>query len=84
MNREQIQEKLYKIIAEIFGVKIEDINLDSNFQNDFSADSLDAVELIMQIEDEFKVERINDDEADNFLTVKNILEYIENELLDSN
>jgi len=77
MNREQIQEKLYKIIAEIFGVKIEDINLESNFQNDFKADSLDAVELIMQIEDEFKVDKINDEEADNFLTVKNILDYIE-------
>ncbi|WP_312031646.1 acyl carrier protein [Hujiaoplasma nucleasis] len=72
-----IFENLKKLIAKELGVKEENINLDSHLVNDLGADSLDAVELIMTIEDEFEI-TINENDATNLTTVKAIVEYIEN------
>ncbi len=81
MNKEKIEEKLYGIISDLFGIKIKDIYPNSNFEKDFNADSLDGVELVMQIEDDFKI-KIQDKDATNFLTVKSILNYLEKEILE--
>ncbi len=78
MNKEKIEEKLYNIISELFGIKIKDIYPNSNFEIDFHADSLDGVELVMQIEDDFKI-KIKDEDATNFLTVESIFNYLERE-----
>ncbi|WDV47662.1 acyl carrier protein [Clostridiaceae bacterium M8S5] len=69
-------EKLVKIIHEQLSVPAEDITLETSLQNDLEADSLDIVELIMAIEDEFNIE-ISDDEAESIKTVKDAVEYIE-------
>ncbi len=82
MIKEKIKEKLYNIISDLFGIKIEDIHLNSNFEKDFNADSLDGVELVMQVEDDFKI-RIKDKDATNFLTVESILNYLEKEILEN-
>jgi acyl carrier protein len=70
-------EKVSKLIAEELDVDIAEVTLEAKLDDDLGADSLDAVELIMAIEDEFDIE-INDEEAQKFKTVKQIVEYIEN------
>ncbi|WP_251551624.1 acyl carrier protein [Neobacillus muris] len=70
-------EKLKPIIADQLGVKMENIRPDSSFKEDFEADSLDMVNLTMEIEDEFAVE-INDKVAATLQTVGDVVNYIEN------
>lgn len=69
-------EKLKKIIAEQLEVDEDEITMEASFQDDLDADSLDVVELIMAIEDEFDLE-IPDEDAENISTVKDAVEYIE-------
>lgn len=68
-------EKIKDIVAEQFGRDAEDITMDSTFIEDLGADSLDVVELIMAIEDEFDLE-IDEDEAGNISTVGDVVDYI--------
>ncbi|KGG81144.1 MULTISPECIES: acyl carrier protein [Caloranaerobacter] len=72
-------EKLKKIIAEQLEVEEDEIKMESSFQDDLDADSLDVVELIMAIEDEFDLE-IPDEEAEKIKTVKDAVEYIQNNM----
>ncbi len=71
-----MQEKLRNIIAEELGVDKSDIKNDSSLADDLGADSLDAVELIMAIEEEFELE-IDDTEATKIKTVQDIIDYLE-------
>ena len=68
-------DKLKEILADVLGVKIEDIKAESRFVDDLGADSLDLVELIMSFEDKFSIE-ISDEEAEKILSVKDALDYI--------
>lgn len=70
-------EKVKKLISDQLDVEESVIQLESSFQGDLEADSLDVVELIMAIEDEFDIE-IPDEEAEKILTVKNAVDYIQN------
>jgi acyl carrier protein len=70
-------EKLKPIIADQLGVKMEIIKLESSFKDDFDADSLDMVDLTMEIEDEFAIE-ISDKVATTLQTVGDVVKYIEN------
>ncbi len=72
-------EKVKKLIAEQLDVEEEDITLEASFQEDLDADSLDVVELIMAIEDEFDIE-ISDEEAERISTVKDAVDYIESHI----
>ncbi|MEH7114682.1 acyl carrier protein [Neobacillus niacini] len=69
--------KLKPIIADQLGVKIEHINPQASFKDDFDADSLDMVNLTMEIEDEFAIE-ISDQVAATLQTVGDVVKYIEN------
>ena len=71
-----IFEKVQKAMAEQFEVSPDTITLDTNLIDDLGADSLDVVELIMSIEDEFGVS-ISDEEAANLVTVQRIVDYVE-------
>ncbi len=71
-----ILEKVKKLISEQLDVEESEIELESSFQDDLEADSLDVVELVMAIEDEFDIE-IPDEEAEKLETVKNAVDYIE-------
>lgn len=68
-------EKIKKIVAEQLGADADDITMDSTFIEDLGADSLDVVELVMAMEDEFDME-IDEDEAENISTVGDVVEYI--------
>lgn len=71
-----IFEQLKDIIVTELGVDKADITLEADLNDDLGADSLDAVELIMAIEDEFEIS-VSDDVAQKLKTVKQIVEYIE-------
>ena len=72
-----IFEKVRDIIAEELGIESDIIKLDSNLADDLGADSLDAIELIMAVEEEFDVE-IADNEATQIKLVSDIVSYLEN------
>ena len=69
-------DKVKDLISEQLDVKADDITEDSNIQDDLGADSLDVVDLVMAIEDEFGVE-IPEDQVENIKTVGDIVKFIE-------
>ncbi len=73
-----VEERVKKIVAEQLGVK-EEISTDASFVDDLGADSLDTVELVMALEEEFDCE-IPDEEAEKITTVQEAIDYIENHL----
>lgn len=71
-----IQERVFGIVAEQLNVKKEDIKLDSSFVDDLGADSLDTVELVMALEEEFEAE-IPDEDAEKIVTVQDAINYVQ-------
>lgn len=71
-----VEEKIIKIICEQLEVNKEDVVPEASFVDDLGADSLDQVELIMAMEEEFGVS-ISDEEAEKIATVRDAIEYIE-------
>ena len=69
------QKKIFSIISEQLGVDIDKIELDSSFESDLGADSLDLVEIILALEDEFDT-KISDEVAETLTTVKKAVDYI--------
>ena len=69
-------EKVSNILANQFDIDESEISMDTNLIEDLSADSLDFVDLVMSLEDEFSLE-FNEDEADKFKTVGDIVKHIE-------
>ncbi len=76
MSNADIDKRVKKIIAEQLGVKEEQITPQASFVDDLGADSLDIVELVMALEEEFECE-IPDEEAEKITTVKQAIDYIE-------
>ncbi len=72
-----VLEKVKKILSEQFDVEEDRISSDTSIINDLGADSLDVVDLLMSIEDEFEVE-VPDEEIENIKTVDDLVKYIEN------
>ena len=71
-----IFDKIKDIIIEQLQVEESDVDMDTNLMKDLSADSLDAVEIIMAIEEEFGME-IPDEDAESFQTVADLVKYVE-------
>ncbi len=76
MSTSSVYDRLKGIITEQLGVDVEDITPEARFVDDLNADSLDLVELIMSLEEEFGVE-ISDEDAEKIVTVQNATSYIE-------
>ena len=70
-----IEERVKKIVAEQLGVKLEEVNNDASFADDLGADSLDTVELVMALEEEFETE-IPDEEAEKITKVQEAIDYV--------
>ena len=70
-----VEERVIKMVAEQLGVKEDDIQIGSSFVEDLGADSLDTVELIMALEEEFDAE-IPDEDAEKIATVEDAINYI--------
>lgn len=75
MNQEEIFDKVKEIIIEQLGVTESVITAEASFIDDLGADSLDIVELIMALEEEFDLE-IPDSDAEKVVTVGDVVEYI--------
>jgi len=70
-----IEERVKKIVAEQLGVKEDEVSSEASFVEDLGADSLDTVELVMALEEEFETE-IPDEEAEKITTVQLAIDYI--------
>jgi len=70
-----VDERVRKIVVEQLGVKEEEVTLEASFVDDLGADSLDTVELVMALEEEFETE-IPDEDAEKITTVKEAVDYI--------
>lgn len=75
MKATEIEARVKKIVVEQLGVKEEEITTDASFVDDLGADSLDTVELVMALEEEFETE-IPDEDAEKIVTIKDAVKYI--------
>jgi len=76
---EEIEDKVMAIVSEQMSVERSEVRRETSFVNDLNADSLDTVELVMELEDEFDM-NIPDDEAEKLQTVGQAVEYIQGQL----
>ncbi|MDX9741259.1 MAG: acyl carrier protein [Gammaproteobacteria bacterium] len=72
---DSIEERVKKIVVEQLGVKEEEVTREASFVDDLGADSLDTVELVMALEEEFECE-IPDEEAEKITTVQQAIDFI--------
>ncbi|MCD6232326.1 acyl carrier protein [Candidatus Aerophobetes bacterium] len=79
MNKDEILKKVKEITSEQLGVDESQITPEAKFVDDLGADSLDTVELIMALEEEFNLE-ISDEEAEKLVTVEEVVNYIDTHL----
>jgi acyl carrier protein len=75
LDREKVVEEVRSILVEQLGVDPSEVTEQASFQEDLNADSLDLVELIMEMEDRFKV-KIPDEEAEKIVTVGNAVDFV--------
>lgn len=75
MKREEVLDKVAELVADQFEIAKEKVTGDLNFKADLDADSIDFVELILELEDAFNA-NISDDEAENLATVNEAVDYI--------
>ena len=78
MNIEQIETRVFEIVCESLGVNRSEVKRETRFIEDIGADSLDIVELIMELEEEFEI-NIPDDQAEKIKTVGEAIDYIARE-----
>ncbi len=77
-----ILEKLTELLAEQFSVEADNISMDTSFENDLGADSLDLVELSMALEEEFGVEEMSEEDVAAVKTVGDLVRYLQSKLDD--
>jgi len=75
VDHQRIEERVKKIVIEQLGVKEEDVVAEASFVDDLGADSLDTVELVMALEEEFDIE-IPDDQAEKIATLQDAINHI--------
>lgn len=79
LNEKEVFEKIKGVIVDQLGISEEEITIDSSFTDDLGADSLDTVELVMALEEEFSTD-ISDEEAEKLTTVKKTVDFILNSI----
>lgn len=78
-----IEARVKKIVVEQLGVKDEEVTNEASFVDDLGADSLDTVELVMALEEEFETE-IPDEDAEKITTIQQAVDYISSHLSETN
>lgn len=81
MEKKEIEQKVIEIIGVQFGMKLDEIKLETNFLIDLNADSLDTVEIVMMLEDMFNI-TVPDEEAEELMDVGMVVDYVEKVLAD--
>ena len=74
-----VLERVSKVVVDRLGVDESEVKLEASFRDDLGADSLDVVELVMELEDEFDME-ISDEDAEKIATVGDAISYIESKI----
>ncbi|MHB9112563.1 MAG: acyl carrier protein [Thermoleophilia bacterium] len=75
MTKEEVFDQIKAMLVDQLGVDEDDVKMEASFQDDLDADSLDLVELIMEMEDKFGV-KISDEEAQSIRTVSEAVEFV--------
>jgi len=75
----ELFEQIKSVVSEQLGIKTEDIKEESSFKDDLGADSLDLVELVMTLEENFDIE-IPDEDAEKLRKISDVIKYIEKKL----
>ncbi|MDO5715578.1 MAG: acyl carrier protein [Tissierellia bacterium] len=73
-----MKDKILQLIAEQFNMDIDDLNEEMSFEEDLNADSIELVELVMSIEDEFDLE-LDDEKLESIKTIGDVINFIEEE-----
>ncbi len=76
MNKEELLQKLTALVVDQLGVEEDEVTSEANIQDDLDADSLDVVDLVMAVEEEFGV-KIADEDLENIKTVGDMVDYID-------
>ena len=76
MTSEEIFKTMQDLIAEQFGVDADDVTMNSSFEDDLSADSVDLVELVMAMEEEFEIDEIPEEDLLTLKTVGDCVRYL--------
>lgn len=76
MEKEEIFDKLKELVVDQLGVEEDEVTMEASMQDDLGADSLDLVDLVMSVEEEFGV-KVADEDLENIKTVGDIVNYIE-------
>ena len=80
MTMEDISKTMQDLIAEQFAIDADEISMDSSFVDDLGADSVDLVELVMAMEEEFNVGEIDEDDLTGLKTVGDCVRYLYNKM----
>lgn len=79
LSREKIQERVFSVIAEVLAIDTTGLSIDTSIPEDLAPNSMDKVELILTIEDEFGG-TIPEDDIDRIVTVRDVIDYVEKNL----
>ncbi len=80
MNTQDVLAKLQELIGEQFAVDAEEITMETSFEEDLGADSVDLVELVMAMEEEFDIGEVAEDEVSELKTVGDCVNYLVNKV----
>ena len=80
MNTQDVLAKLQELIGEQFAVDAEEITMETSFEEDLGADSVDLVELVMAMEEEFDIGEVEEDEVSELKTVGDCVNYLVNKM----
>ena len=72
-----IFDKLCELVADQFGVDPEEVTMETSFVDDYNADSIDIVELMMAVEEEFHLGEVEENALENIKTIGDVVEYIQ-------